>query len=1429
VNAHSKISCPSRILIVFGLALMAISAQFTQAAIETECVNEIAGPFPGGFCNANDVSLVLVGLGVQDDGCVTTLDTQDILLRGVLESTTGANRYDIGMWISTEARLRKCETAGTACTMDTDCPGNQSCVATARHTRTAGLGCARDILREPGIESPPVETCMIDTGTSCLADLDCPGAGDSCDFCDPDRGGVDLTCGAGTYLNDDGDGCGDLRKVGTGVLPDCGQTKDPGVDNIGCDVADGNDDAAIIDFDEAITLDCVDTDGDGFAEIPTCVSWSQQVDEIECPFRTCSGGLTQQCRDDGDCPGVEVCNYPNTCSGDATQDCRVDGDCVGVQTCTGPSRCGTDPDCRIALAVPGNSSKCNCQDDFGSNVPVPDPVLSCTCNSPTTVRPGYPVTCTVSYDNQSSCVPLGSTFERYQCGTMGYVAFDLDDTAAGTYSQVCVDSTTGTPLTGICSIAQTTCSTAADCPGSETCDLPTCTVDGDCPAGAECSASFAGGTVATGGSILWTPESTRNLTPAIVGPGDNNDLSFIYTVDSGASGAIAIDVTTQWTNKFCSNDITQTCESDTICGAGTCGLSFTTPTPQAQSALTATCAITADATYATVSSFKAIRERGRVVVEWETSSEVGTLGFHVFRHDAATNSWVQLNEQLLVAAQHVPGGYYRLEDRTAHPGGELVYRLVEVDDRGGSRTHGPFRVRAETPTEPARAIRGGRDFDVEARAATRRRAEPRSQRAQKPAGLSITAGERVKIEVTDSGLYRVEASQIAPALGKSTAEISALIGSNGLRLTYRDETVAWHPSADGQAVVFYGEAIDSPFTRENVYWLAPGTGQQMSVTASQTPRFTRSRLQSFAERLPFEDDLLLRPTLGTDPEGDYWFWKVIITGNPDYDPALLDLEVPGVAAAGSDTALTVNLFGVPTEEIEPSYHALIRINGQEIGTASWGTAGWHEEKIFLAQSLLNDGANTMEVEGLEGNFFVDSVEVEYQRRFEAVEGSLLLRGDDHDVVTVSGFSSRDVAVYDLADPRAPKRLQGVVVRWAADKSLRASFDISDPETPYLAIQSGAWSSPTSLQGVPSSDLRSEQNSADYLVVTSSELATAANRLADYRRARGLEVMVVEVDEIMNEFNGGIANPEAIRSFLAYAYNNWYRAPRMAVLAGKGSYDYRNLLGQGGNFVPPIMAPTSQGLVPADNLYGDVAGNDGVPEIAIGRLPVLTSEELETAVDKIAAYESSRGPWKREILMIADDPDEAGDFPADSDSLSTRFRRGVGLEKIYLSQPYTAEEAREQIVDRINLGALLVTYVGHGGFDRLADEGLLRSEDVDSLVNDERLPVVAALTCNIGLFAFPGFTSLGEELLIHDAGGAAAVWAPTALSINSQAMALGDRVMESLFSRKKQPLGRALARALKDYVSHGGLREVALSYSLLGDPALEWIRPISGPQ
>jgi Peptidase family C25 len=118
-----------------------------------------------------------------------------------------------------------------------------------------------------------------------------------------------------------------------------------------------------------------------------------------------------------------------------------------------------------------------------------------------------------------------------------------------------------------------------------------------------------------------------------------------------------------------------------------------------------------------------------------------------------------------------------------------------------------------------------------------------------------------------------------------------------------------------------------------------------------------------------------------------------------------------------------------------------------------------------------------------------------------------------------------------------------------------------------------------------------------------------------------------------EFANGEPDPLAIRDFLAFTRQQWLTPPRFAALIGKGSLDYRDLMGLAGNWLPAALAPTDGGLFPSDSNLGDVEGDDGAPEIAIGRFPVTSAEELHRMIAAIPIRFEPHSPKRRLLRML----------------------------------------------------------------------------------------------------------------------------------------------------------------------------------------------------
>lgn len=813
------------------------------------------------------------------------------------------------------------------------------------------------------------------------------------------------------------------------------------------------------------------------------------------------------------------------------------------------------------------------------------------------------------------------------------------------------------------------------------------------------------------------------------------------------------------------------------------------------------------------------------VVAWETVSEVGTTGFELYRRDRQTGDWSQVHDGLLLAMHDAPrGGVYRYLDRDASPYETQQYALVEVEIDGDREVIGPFELMAG-----AGMNRGGTEmpddgFTREPReggAAGGPQGSPAARAGAGPEQAPAPAAARVlQVGVDSTALYVVPTSLVGSSTpiggGRPSRNTSSYSVTNGGR------PVAWTytPSRDG--ILFVGEGIDSVYTSENVYRVAAGAGSTMTTATTGRP-LSPAAGGSFPATTHAEVDRF--PLLGAtvNPQSDYWYWDYLSAGDPRLDRKSFPVDAYDLAAGGS-AALTVALAGASSAGVAGEHAALIRLNGVEVGRVSWDGITSRSATFGVAPALVREGANTVEVEAVLGAavpysvFYVDSFDLTYNRHFRARGDSLAFTSGGKGTVTVTGFTDPSIVVFDVTSPRNAAVVGASLVTGSAG-DYSVSIIPASPTRRYLAVSRAGWRTPLWTESAASTILQAAGDGAEYVVITREGLAEAAQELADYREAQGLTSRVVTVEDVMDEFNFGVDDPHAIASFLAYAWNNWSPRPRYVVLAGGGTLDYRDNLGYDGNVVPPLMLATPSGLLAADNAYADLAGGDGIPEVAIGRLPARDADELSDIIAKIRAYEGTLpAGWAHRALLIADVPSQGTDFAEDSEKLGNMMPAGYEIGRIYLGETSSMSDARDLLFASLNGGAGIVNYIGHGSIDRISSKGLLTNDDVPYLSNGPRNPVFVALTCLVNRFELPQYACLGETLLASPSGGAIAAWGPSGLADNVAVRELGKSFFARLGSGSEVRLGDAVLAALR-HGAAGGSRRIADVYNLLGDPAL----------
>ncbi|OYW01261.1 MAG: hypothetical protein B7X11_04140, partial [Acidobacteria bacterium 37-65-4] len=336
------------------------------------------------------------------------------------------------------------------------------------------------------------------------------------------------------------------------------------------------------------------------------------------------------------------------------------------------------------------------------------------------------------------------------------------------------------------------------------------------------------------------------------------------------------------------------------------------------------------------------------------------------------------------------------------------------------------------------------------------------------------------------------------------------------------------------------------------------------------------------------------------------------------------------------------------------------------------------------------------------------------------------------------------------------------------------------------------------------------NAADEVMIAANEFIPSLGPLQSLRQSQGLKVAIVNVEDIYDEFNFGNKSPQAIRDFLARATKAWATPPRFVLLVGEGTYDPRDYLGLGQDYVPTKLVDSATLETASDNWFADLNGT-GVPTMAVGRLPVISAAEANSVVAKIVGYETS-GATFQNALFVADAAIETN-FAAQNKAILALVPPSIKVAQANVDD-LGETQARTAILDAINAGTDLVEYSGHGTIDYWRGN-LLTSADAPTLTNATRLSVFAIMNCLNGVFQEPLLEGLGEALLKAPNGGAVAVWASSGTTLPSAQQGLVTSFISTVTSPGNT---RTLGEAAMAATAATSDLDVRRTWIFLGDPA-----------
>lgn len=86
----------------------------------------------------------------------------------------------------------------------------------------------------------------------------------------------------------------------------------------------------------------------------------------------------------------------------------------------------------------------------------------------------------------------------------------------------------------------------------------------------------------------------------------------------------------------------------------------------------------------------------RIVIEWQTATEIDTIGFNLYRAEDAQGPYLKINETLIPSSNDpLKGGSYQYVDARVVPKRVYFYQLEDLDTQGKATQHDPISVQAK--------------------------------------------------------------------------------------------------------------------------------------------------------------------------------------------------------------------------------------------------------------------------------------------------------------------------------------------------------------------------------------------------------------------------------------------------------------------------------------------------------------------------------------------------------------------------------------------------------------------------------------------------------------------------------------------------------------------------------------------------------------
>ena len=764
-------------------------------------------------------------------------------------------------------------------------------------------------------------------------------------------------------------------------------------------------------------------------------------------------------------------------------------------------------------------------------------------------------------------------------------------------------------------------------------------------------------------------------------------------------------------------------------------------------------------------AFTATADAAGVRLQWQTGFEVDNLGFNLYREVAGERTLLNLQlvagSALLVGLRRVLGAgesYSWLDAEM--PGRERVeYWLEDVDLDGSSTWHGPIEVpqladrslQSDNAPQPAPAREQARllsqvglvkeqqhlTLPVEPVAAL---APASSKRLEQQSYLAGQPG--VKLGIKRAGWYRVTQPELVEAGFAPETDprhLQLFVDAHQLPIVVTGSEDGRFDPVD--AVEFYGLTIDVASTDLRTYWLVSGAQPGLRIRMAEA-LVGSGAPTNFPYSVERKDRTLYFSSL-RNGESENFFGPVVSTKKP-VEQTLL---VQHLVASGGEATLEITLQGATVGK----HRVEVALNDETLGEFGFNGHDQGFARFPVSPVFLREGENRVRLTAQSTQrdiSLIDTIRLTYPHSYTAEKDSLRFTALGEQRVSIDGFSQSGVQVLDVTDPDFVQSVKGIVTREQTAYTVRVDVPGTGQRT-LVAFTEAHNMRPAAIAPNQPSNWREAAAGADLVMICHPDFAHSLAPLKALRESQGLNVKVVDVEDIFDEFSFGHKLPKALRDFLGFAVEHWASSPRFVLLVGDASLDPKNYQGHGNfDFVPTKLLDTMLMETASDDWFADFDA-DGLAELAVGRLPVRTATEADTMVAKIVTYEQGSEAGGG-VLFVAGGNDGPFDFEATNKQLRSLLPEGTEVASIDRGKLDKAA-ARRKLLENLNRGPQIVNFSGHGSVN-LWGGSLLSTADVDGLTNGENLSIFVMMTCLNAYFQDAALDSLAETLMKAEQAG-----------------------------------------------------------------------------